>query len=330
MKIQSSILSILFFVNSPVVLAYHPLPKQTQTQENKQESGKKTDSIFKHASLEALYSYIDFKFNSISNNSFNRYQGYSKIYSLGEDPMKLNSTLYAGVYVYEVDTVLSSQTLLPQSSLTFSNQTIANKTLFGHLLKVFTPQFYIDAAGAYGQNKIATQTWISPNTANELTGQANYHNTNWFASINALYRKTWKKAILKTNAGALFTEVNSGNYFFNYQPPLPTQIVAPLTTRTTFILENAELGYIVNETLTPFINGGLIQVAQFSNSRSLVGANINGSLPQLNMNQNGFRLGAGITITHKQFNLRLEQKYYNAEGVFRSNQTLLALEYQFS
>jgi opacity protein-like surface antigen len=98
-----------------------------------------------------------------------------------------------------------------------------------------------------------------------------------------------------------------------------------------YVLENLELGYRLTPVMTPFINGGLIQVAYFSNSRQIINiANLLGSVPQLEMNKNAFRLGAGISFKLKHLTLRLEQKYYNAAGTFTSNNTLVSLSYQFS
>ena len=128
----------------------------------------------------------------------------------------------------------------------------------------------------------------------------------------------------------MYSQINAGSYPLIFQPTLPSQIVPALTTKATFLFENAELGYKVTTEMMPFINAGLIQVVQYSNSRPIIANPINGSLPQLNMNQNGFRLGGGVSFNHKQFTLRLEQKYYNAGGTFTSNQTFVGLEYQFS
>ena len=48
------------------------------------------------------------------------------------------------------------------------------------------------------------------------------------------------------------------------------------------------------------------------------------------MDKSGFRVGGGIALTYKNATIRIEEKYYNAGGVFQSYQTLAALEYQFS
>ena len=51
---------------------------------------------------------------------------------------------------------------------------------------------------------------------------------------------------------------------------------------------------------------------------------------RINMNKDGFRLGAGVAYTYKNVSMRVEEKYYNASSTFKSYQTLVALEYQFS
>ncbi|MFI4963696.1 MAG: autotransporter outer membrane beta-barrel domain-containing protein, partial [Legionellales bacterium] len=184
----------------------------------------------------------------------------------------------------------------------------------------------VDVAGAFGQNKLTSSASLQ--TVQPLT--ANYHNNNWFVSANGLYRNTWKKFIFKSNLGGFYSQISSGAYQFSSFDQTITLDVASLLNKATLLLENAELGYGLTPEIEPFVNGGLIQVVQFSNSRPLLTTVVNGSLPQLNLNKNGFRLGGGFTFKHKQLTVRLEEKYYNASGSFISYQTFLALEYQIT
>jgi len=325
MKILS-LMFLIFLTWSGHDLYAGILPK---TQNNLSNSTSAAD-FYKQITPELIYSYVDFNFDSTTGINFNRFQGHSNLYSVGADHMLFRRDLIVGLYLFKIDTAVDSQFLLSPGVLNTSEQSINNNTFFGHLLKTFNSRFYLDLAGAYGQNKINTVTQIAPDSDSEQTAFSSYINNNWFVSINALYRKPWKKLLLKTNVGALYSQINSGSYLFTLQSTGTSAIVAPLVNRATLILENAELGYAYNAELMPFINGGLIQVAQFSNSRPIVSAQINGSLPQLNMNKSGYRLGAGLAIKHKTLALRLEEKYYNAGGTFQSYQTLVGLEYQFS
>ena len=323
MKVKSIMLFMCLLLNGQFVNADAPSKLQS---ENNNSTG-----IFKQINPEFLYSYIDFNFDSTTGGNFNRFQGHSNLFTVGADNLVLNKDVTAGIYVFKINTNLNSQFLLaPSTTETDVSQTIHNNTLFAHVLKSFNPQFTVDLAGGYGQNKISSQTFIMPNTSSQLLGFTNFRNTNWFTSIYGIYNKSWDKIVLKTNVGVLYSQINSGSYLLSFQSAFPAQIIAPLTNKVTYVIEGAEIGYILNSEIVPFINGALIQVAQFSNSRPTLTTPINGSLPQLNVNQNGFRVGAGLTYSHKQFSLRLEEKYYNAGGVFTSYQTLVGLAYRFS
>ncbi|MCW8409559.1 autotransporter outer membrane beta-barrel domain-containing protein [Legionella sp. PATHC035] len=323
MKIQSLVLSV-FLVFSGFGLNANTLSKDgTSNQLNNSEFLRKITPEF-------LYGYTDFNFDSTSGTNFNRYNGHSNLYSAGADHVSLGQTMMVGVYYFGIDTELSSQFLLTPGSVTTSEQTIHNHTIFGHLFKIFTPEIYADLGGGYGFNKFITSTEIATEPV-PLIAQATNNNNNWFISFNGIYRKIWKKFLLRANAGVLYSQIDTGRYNYFFPATDTFQVIEPLTNKATLILENIELGYYIKPTVMPFLSGGLIQVAQFSNSRSLINpaSVINGSLPQLNMDKSGFRVGGGIAITYKNATIRIEEKYYNASGVFQSYQTLAALEYQF-
>lgn len=289
-----------------------------------------TDNRLQQITPALMYSYIDFDFDSTTGVNFNRFQGHSNLYSLGADNFKIIPDLTAGLFVFRVDTIVNSQFLLASSSVIPSHQDIKNNTLFGHIRKRFNTSVDLDIAGGYGQNKISSYSWIGLNTPEQILSTGNHHSNNWFSSINGFYKKQWTQFSLKAYAGVLYSQIHSGRYAVLFQPNLDSQNIEPLTNKVTYVMEGAELGYKLNSQLTPFINGGLIQVAQFKNSRATLMTPINGSLPQLNMDQNGFKLGAGFVYTHKQLTLRIEEKYYNAANTYTSYQTLAGLEYHFS
>ncbi|KTC78514.1 hypothetical protein Lche_3303 [Legionella cherrii] len=323
MKIQSLVLSV-FLVLSGFCLNASTLSKDgTSNQLNSSEFLRKITPEF-------LYGYTDFNFDSTSGTNFNRYNGHSNLYSAGADHVSLGQTMMVGVYYFGIDTELSSQFLLTPGSVTTSEQTIHNNTIFGHLFKIFTPEIYADLGGGYGFNKFITLTEIATEPV-PLIAQATNNNNNWFISFNGIYRKIWKKFLMRANAGVLYSQIDTGRYNYFFPATDTFQVIEPLTNKATLILENIELGYYIKPTVMPFLSGGLIQVAQFSNSRALINpaSVINGSLPQLNMDKSGFRVGGGIAITYKNATIRVEEKYYNASGVFQSYQTLAALEYQF-
>lgn len=323
MKIQSLILSV-FLICSGFCVNANTLSKDETTSKTKilEYLGKVTP--------EFLYGYTDFNFDSSSGENFNRYNGHSNLYSAGADHLSLGQTMMAGIYYFGIDTALHSQFLLTPGFVTTSEQTVHNNTIFGHIFKIFTPEIYADVSGGYGFNKFITLTEIASGST-PLIAQATNNNDNWFVGLNGIYRKSWKQFLMRANVGVLFSEINTGRYNYFFPSSATFQVVEPLTNKATLILENIELGYFIKPAVMPFISGGLIQVAQFSNSRPLVdpASIINGSLPQLNMDKSGFRVGGGIALTYKNATIRVEEKYYNAGGIFESYQTLAALEYQF-
>lgn len=288
--------------------------------------------FLKKITPEMLYGYTDFHFKSSSTGNLNRYNGHSNLYSAGADHLSFGSSVMAGIYYFRIDTAVNSAFLLTPSPVTTTEQNIKNNTLFGHVLKIFTPQIYLDLAAGYGYNQINSYAKIAPDTIDEAVGYARNSNNNWFVSANGIYRKGWQKFLLRANFGVLYSQIDTADYHYRF-PVLDMKLpIQALTNKATLLLENAELGYFINPKLMPFINGGLFQVVQFSNSRPIVNqiSVVNGSLPQLNMNKDGFRLGGGVSYTHKNVTMRIEEKYYNAGGTFHSYQTLAALEYQFS
>ncbi|KTC90812.1 autotransporter domain-containing protein [Fluoribacter dumoffii] len=322
MKIQSLILSTFLILNGSGLNANTLAKDDTETPPK--------NVFFKNITPEFLYGYTDFKFDSTSGANFNRYNGHSNLYSAGADHIALGQTTMLGIYYFGVDTELTSQFLLNPGFVTTSDQTIHNNTIFAHVFQIFTPEIYGDLSAGYGFNKFHTTTDIASDPT-PLVAQANNNNDNWFFSMNAIYRKAWKQLQVRANVGVLYSQIDTGEYNYFFPTTDVFQVVEPLTNKATLILENIELGYYIKPKVMPFLSAGLIQVAQFSNSRPLLdpASVINGSLPQLNMDQSGFRVGGGIAFTYKNATVRVEEKYYNAGGVFQSYQTLAALEYQF-
>lgn len=286
---------------------------------------------FRKTTPEFLYGYTDFNFNSTSRNNFNKYDGHSNLYSVGGDHISFGDTVMAGLYYFGIDTTVSSKFLFNPGVITSSQQNIRNNTVFVHVLKLFNSEIFADLGGGYGLNKFITTTEI-PILPEPVVAQATNNNDNWFLSFNAIYRKPWNKFLFRFNLGALYSQIDTSTYSFLAPASDTFFIVQPIVNKATLILESGEVGYKVNDRFMPFISGGLIQVVQFSNSRALLNPAviINGSLPQLNLDRDGFRVGGGFVCNYKNLTLRIEEKYYNAGGTFQSYQTLAAVEYQFS
>jgi hypothetical protein len=309
-----------------------PETKVGINQTNKADS--KPKGFFHKTTAEFLYGYTDFKFNSTETNNFNRFQGHSNLYSAGADRLSISPSIMAGIYYFRINTDLTSNFSFSPFPVTNSNQTIKSNTIFGHVLKVFKPQIFFDIAAGYGYNQIHTFSTIEPGQINPgtLVAFARNNTNNWFVSGTGIYRKTWQKFLFRASLGVLYSKINTPEYDFTFPEINVIDTAETLINRATLLLESAEFGYYVNPKLMPFVNVGLIQVAQFSLNRQIISPTtiINGSLPQLLMNKDAFRLSAGLNYKHKNFSLRVEEKYYNASSTFRSYQTLVILEYLFT
>ena len=241
----------------------------------------------------------------------------------------LDPTITAGVYLFKVDSYIDSQFFLAPSTENLSSQSIRNNTLFGHIRKFFTPQFDVDLSLGFGQNKVSSQTIFFPN-AETVSGFTSHHTSNWFFGVNGFYKKTWNKLSLRTHLGVLYSSIYAGRYSLSLPSQQTALSVPSLRNEATYFFEDVELASQLTPQFAPFVNGGLIQVGSFSNNRPFAAPLFNGSLPQLNIEKNGYRVGGGITYLYKQFAVRLEQKYYNAGSIYTSNQTILGVEYHFT
>ncbi|WP_367608384.1 hypothetical protein [Legionella sp. W05-934-2] len=304
-------------VTSIVSFAATEKGASTKANLSKDESVSNT-GLFTAYIPEAFFNYFDFKFDSNSAGNFNRYDGHSRQYGIAGNAFSLSQLGAVGVYLYRVDSKVNSQMLLAPGPLTTQNQDIKNDVVMVRLLKLIGFLTF-DASAGYGRIK-ADNRVLFPATG--VTGYGSSSNNNWFASLTALFIKNYAKHYVSGNARVIYTNVKSGNYRLSYGPFGDSFFIAPNTTKATWIQENLEAGYHINELLTPFIHGGLIQVADFSNSRNLITSPIVGAIPQLNNNKSGYLIGGGVTLTHSQMTLRIEQQYYRTGSAYHSNQTL--------
>lgn len=321
MKVNSNVIFAVLLGVAPII-TFADIPGEVERSKGK----------FSNLSLGFLSSYIDFKFNSTMGTNFNRFTGHSNLYSAAMGNVQITPSWTAGMAIFKVNTTVNSQLVLNPGLPSTSEQITHNNTLFGHVLKQFTSQFFLDLAAAYGQNKVSTQSWII-NPGVPQIGHAQSHSNSGFASLTALYSRPWNNFVLNANGRLLYSQVSSGRYPFTFAPTFPNQIVEPLTNKALFLVENAELEYKFQPTimpLNPFINGGLIQVLQFSNSRETINTPINGISPQLNLNKNGYRLGGGLSFYHKQLTIRIEEQYYQSGGTYSSYETIVGLRYMIS
>jgi hypothetical protein len=339
-KVNVLILSVLLLCMGQITYAEILTPstkekvEQPETPEkNKADSAKKS-GFFSNLAAEMLYGYTDFNFHSSEISNFNQFKGHSNLYAGGAEHLTVSPSITGGIYFFRINTEVDSKFSLSPFPVSDSKQTIKNNTIFAHVLKIVKPQFFIDVAAGYGYNHVNTFTTLQPSALNTeaLLAYAINNTNNWFFSVNGIYRKPWKKFLFRGNLGVFYSKINAPEYNFIFPTINFSDLAQNLTNRATLILESVEVGYNVNPKFMPFIGAGLIQVAQFSFNRPVINPTtvINGSLPQLFLNKDAFRLVAGFSYKYKKFALRVEEKYYNASSTFKSYQTLVILEYKFS
>lgn len=294
----------------------------------KPENGISQD-VYKKMIPKFLYSYIEFDFDSTSGSSYNKYFGQTNFYGAGVENIRVADKTYAGLTLFQIDSHVKSDTRLNPFEAILSKRTIANNMIFMHFLRNLNQSFSIDVQGSYGHSNVLNNTLIMEPIP--LVGISRTASNSGLFGLTGSYHKPFKKVRLSTSVGSVYNYVRSGASTAYLEIFLPPESVRALTTQTVLLFENAELGYRYNNNFTPFVNGGLVQVPYFANSRAVVNsANLIGTLPQLVMNLPAYRLGAGISINRKYYSLRLEQKYYNAKNILVSNTTSLGINFKFS
>src|ERR1700733_12716105 len=155
MKIRFIIFSALLICNGQIAVADAlSRTRNTEVRSETKNAGTGRTGFFKKITPEMLYGYTDFNFNSTKTGNFNRFKGHSNLYSVGADHLSLSPSVTAGIYYFRIDTALASEFSFSPNPVAVSDQTIENNTIFGHVLKVFTPQIYVDVAGGYGYNQL--------------------------------------------------------------------------------------------------------------------------------------------------------------------------------
>jgi len=280
---------------------------------------------FKFLGPAIFYNYFDFKFDSTEGSNFNRFNGHSNLYGLTGNSIYLGyGGIIAGLGVYRVETSFDSEQRLSPQFLTTVKQTVKNNTLYGHIGKPLSKNFYVDATAGYGQNKVTALNDINPGTTSALSGSANYKGYNWFGSLAGYYTKPWQRFIFKGNAIVLYNKLHYNTYAIKYTTPVT---VNALTNKSIWVSENAEVHYRLNKAVTPYLTAGLSQVPHVSSNRASLTTPVVGGLPQLNAQKSGYRVGGGVRIAHKEVLLTLQYKYYDAGHVYRSNQGGATLSY---
>lgn len=313
MKKQRTALALLCMLH--LVLAFSkPAPVRPEKE--------KSVSNLPPVSLHAMYASRDFVFNTSSAIGTSHFNGHSDLYLVGANTLKLTETLFGGLFINKVDTSVTL-TLSPFAS---SQQRIRSNSVFAHVLKRVKPHIFVDFMAGLGQNTLAYTRLFADNPRIPTIGYGNGHSTDWFTSIKGAYSRNWKNLLFTGNIGSLHCEVDQEPFAYLFFPGVPPINIPSSNTRASFLLESGELAYQLTPSIQPFVTGGLIQVLQFFNSHSSIGTSTIGSLPEINLNQNGYEAGIGLAWKHKQYLLRFEQQHYSRGGVYQSNQSIVSLK----
>ncbi|WP_019216427.1 hypothetical protein [Legionella tunisiensis] len=289
---------------------------------------KDTNKLFSQIMPEIFYSYFDLNYNSRAGNNFSHFGGHANKYGFAVNTLMLSTNTLAGIYLYKVDTKINSTSLLNPFPLTRTYQDTKNNSVLLHIARSYTNWLVVDLAGGYGNNRLNIISNILSETPNSQTGFAHVNNNNWFTSASVLFYKEINKFYITGNVGTLYSRYNAPSYTL-YYPTISTRIPQNINT-VLWIFENANLYYPITDYVSPFISGGLLQVAKYSDSNPFNVTLVNGSLPQLTLDKNAYRLACGVQFTHRSLGMRLGYEYYNAGSIFITKQLKAQLSFNFA
>jgi len=274
--------------------------------------------------LNSIYSYRHFRFNSVRLPNLQRYYGYASQYTLGANQFRIKKDITGGLAFFHMDSHVNTAAIILPAPLIRTAQQIRSDFVFGHVLIPIKPKspIAIDLIGGYGQSKTNSYSIIS--SARQQFVHGNSSSEDWFVSVAALYTNTWKNFIYKGAFSVLHNELDQKR--FTAISNLRSITILPLTNIVTDLIEGVEVGYKLNDKIVPFIDGSLIQVVQFSNSRPLVTGVLIGTLPELSLDQNGYQVGGGIGFNFKPVILRVEQLYIHRGNPYRSHLSRVTLK----
>ena len=253
--------------------------------------------------------YDEFKFSSNQGTTFNNYSGHTNFVSAGADNLKFQN-FYWGINFYNISTSTNTESRLT-SILSQSHGSIENNGVFVHVMKqVFYP-LIVDVFASFGKDRFKQINTINGDTANPVTGQTTYYGNDSTVGIRTFGGKSYKKLYLQGSLSYFYSNFRQPNFTLSY--PGQNVFVPSLTTKVGTFVENARLYYKANQYFSPFISGGLVQIANRTFSRPLLDSNIGaaGPLPQLLLARNGYNYGVGFDYQYKV--LRISPVYVHTE-----------------
>lgn len=273
----------------------------------------------------SVYGTVDeFKFSSSTGILFHRYNGHTNTASLGIDNIKL-STLSTGLYVTHFDTqMLTFSKLGP--FLNESSRSTHDNGVYAHATKNIVTHVQIDVFGGYGRNRFNLRNTSETERFGTLTGYSKYYGHDEVAGVRGLFSYYFNHFFLQGDVDYFYARINQPDYVVLYPN---NQITIPkLTTNVGTYLENAKLSYFLNDYLSPFITGSLIQVGSRSFSRPVVSPSSAASpQPELVIGKSGYTYGGGVLLKYKKIILTASYKHENRKQIYLSSLYLLKLDW---
>lgn len=270
--------------------------------------------------------YDEFKFSSNQGSAFNNYSGHTNYASAGADNLNFHN-FYWGINVYHIKTHINTASRF-STSLSQSQGSINSNGVFFHVMKqVFYPVF-VDLFASFGRDRFKQINTLNGDTANLLMGQTAYYGNDGTVGIRTFFGQSYKKIYLQGYLSYFYSNFRQPNYVLNY--PGQNVFVPSLTTKIGTFLESARLYYRANQYFSPFVSGGLIQIASRTFSRPLIDSNLAaaGPLPQLLLAKNGYNYGVGVDYHYKL--IRISPTYVRTERGNSYSDNFFGVSFQLS
>lgn len=245
-------------------------------------------------------SYDDFKFSSRNGVLFNQYRGHTNTVAVGFDNINFNN-YFAGFNFYNLSTRNTAWAQL-DANLSQNFTSIANNGVYGHVMKQVYAPLFIDVFASYGQNIFKLNSTIYGNNLGSVEGLSRYSGNNGIIGARTFFGYAYQDLYLQGDVTYFYGNFYQRSYhlIFPSQSLLNTQVPS-LRTKIGTLVENARLYYRINDHLSPFVAGGLIQLTSRTFSRPVVDPNLAlvSPLPQLLVGKTGYRYGAGLNFDYK-------------------------------
>lgn len=246
-------------------------------------------------------SYDEFKFSSNQGDLFNQYTGHSNYTSLGGDNLKFHN-VYWGFSGYNISTNTTASSKM-DLNLNQSHGILDTDGLYLHAMKqVFFPIF-VDVFASYGRDRFKQTNIFNGDTVAALTGHAKYSGSDDTVGARTFLGYSYRSVTLQGYVTYFYARFRQPD--FNVIYPEQNAAVPALTTKIGTFIEHARLYYQVTDHFSPFLSGGLLQLASRTYSRPVVDPNFIAisALPEILLAKNGYSYGVGVDYHYKELRI---------------------------